>query len=47
MLILGIFIGVGVTLVLGLCAAASDAENRIETRNEADRARREANHENP
>lgn len=41
MLILGIIIGVAITITLGLCASASDAEDRIERRNEEDRARRE------
>lgn len=41
MLILGIIIGICFTLILGLCASASDNDARIETLNEADRARRE------
>lgn len=41
MFLLGIIVGVAVALVLGLCAAASDSEERIERLNEADRARRE------
>ena len=42
MLILGIVIGIAITFVLGLCAAASDADARMEKRNAEDRARWEA-----
>lgn len=46
MLILGIAIGIAITLVMGLCAAASDTDRWIEARNEEDRARSEGSHEN-
>lgn len=46
MLILGILIGIAFTLVMGLCAAASDNEARIEMRNAEELAKREETHAN-
>lgn len=39
MLILGIVIGIGFTVIMGLCAAASDTDRWIEARNKEDRDR--------